>query len=125
MKATFALSVVLIFFAGAPSHAQVPAVTHNTWSSGAAMPVALKWPFTGVISNQIYVVAGVTDSAVADNNQVYNPATNTWSMAASLPVATFDGASAVVGNILYVISGSQDGTFPTNAVWAFNPKTNK
>lgn len=80
--------------------------------------MALKWPFAGVIRNQIYVVGGVTDTAVVAYNQIYNPVANTWSTGAGLPVTTMDGASAVVKNILYVIGGSTDGKTETNAVWA-------
>ena len=109
---------------GESAGAEAPAVTHNTWTSGAAMPTAVKFSMTGLIKNQIYVVGGVTETAIVADNQVYNPVSNTWSAAASMPVATFDDASAVVKNILYVFGGSQDGTSATNAVWAYNPKTN-
>jgi len=103
----------------------VPAVTHNTWSSGAAMPTALKFPMAGAIKGQIYVVGGVTDTAVVASNQIYNPLANTWSTGAEIPVTTFDGAAAVVKNVLYIFGGNTDGVTLTNAVWAYNPKKNE
>jgi N-acetylneuraminic acid mutarotase len=104
-----ALTLILfIFTAGSmvplqaqadPDDAKVPAVTHNAWSKGTAMPTALKFTMTGVVGGKVYVVGGVTDTAVVTKNQVYNPVTNTWSSKAALPVATCDGASAVLKNV--------------------------
>jgi N-acetylneuraminic acid mutarotase len=108
-----------------PVNAKVPPVTHNSWSKGTAMPKALKFVMTGVLGGKVYVVGGVTNTAVVTNNQVYNPVTNTWSRKAALPEATCDAASAVVKNVLYVFGGSTDGKTVTNAVWAYNPTTNK
>jgi len=100
-------------------------IVHNSWSSGAVMPTAVKSAAAGMINNQIYVVGGVNSAAtVVGNNQIYNPATNTWSTGAALPATTYAAASAVVKNVLYVISGTNDGTTLTNAVWAYNPTTN-
>lgn len=99
-------------------------LVHNSWSSGAGMPVALEFPATGLASGKIYVAGGMTNSAPVANNQVYNPATNTWNAGASLPVPTYGGASAVVGNVFYVFGGYLSGVTPTNAVWAYKPSTN-
>jgi N-acetylneuraminic acid mutarotase len=86
------------------------------------MPTALKFAMTGVIGGNVYVVGGVTNTAVVTKNQVYNPVTNTWSSKTTLPVAACDAASAVVKNVLYVLGGSTDGVTVINAVWAYNPK---
>lgn len=103
---------------------QAPPVTHNTWSSGAAMPTALNWPTTGVISGKIYVVGGYTGGPASTDTQVYNIATNTWTTAAPIPAATGQAMAAVVKNILYVFGGSNNGGSSVfNTVWAFNPKT--
>ena len=105
--------------------AEGPAITHNSWSSGAPMPVALKFPAgTGVIKGKIYVVGGNTANAVIADNQIYDPATSSWSVGAALPSPTFASASAVVHNILYVMGGLTAGIQYTNAVWAYDPKTN-
>lgn len=124
----FAMSVLLcaVVLAGAPAVAQ-EIVTHNTWSSGAGMPTAVKFPAgTGVIKGKIYVVGGDNGSVPIADTQIYDTVTNTWSTGAALPVATIDAASAVVKNVLYVFGGTpDDGTTVTNAVWAYNPKTNK
>lgn len=104
----------------------LPAVTHNTWTSGAPMPTPMWFPAgAGVIKNQIYVVGGYDSSRnqLADN-QIYNPATNAWSTGASIPAATAQGASTVVKNVLYVFGGCNVQGTVTNAVWAYNPKTN-
>jgi len=103
-------------------------LVHNSWSNGAAIPVAVRFPATGVINGKIYVVGGDTvggtTGAVTDH-QIYNTATNAWTTGAALPVTTYAAASAVVKNILYVFGGTTTGTNITNAVWSYNPSTNK
>ncbi len=108
-----------------PGGTQVPAVTHNTWTSGASMPAALVSTTAAVLQEQIYVVGGYNGSAVVADTQVFNPTTNVWTTGVSLPTPVADAAAAVVKNILYVIGGddSIDGSAVTNNVWAYNPKT--
>jgi energy-converting hydrogenase Eha subunit A len=109
-----------------PAHAQTeaPAVVHNTWTSGAAMPTALLASPVGVLKGQIYVVGGYAGGTTYATTQIYNPATNTWTTGVSLPTPTSNGGAAVVENILYVIGGSPaTGPYSTNAVWAYSPKT--
>ncbi|MGO8985384.1 MAG: Kelch repeat-containing protein [Terriglobales bacterium] len=104
---------------------QVPAITHNTWKSGAAMPTPVYYPAAGVLENEIYIVGGgVTYTEPTADVQVYNPATNTWSTGVPLPNPIGAEAAAVVKNVLYIIGGSTDGgATATNAVWAYSPKT--
>src|ERR1700691_2467462 len=107
-----------------PAAKPVPAVTHNTWTSGTPMPVASSFEAMGVVKGEIYVVGGYTASEAIANTQIYNPATNTWSTGPDLPTATGQAASAVVKNVLYVIGGSHNGGGNLfNAVWAYNTKT--
>ncbi|MGA9355474.1 MAG: kelch repeat-containing protein, partial [Terriglobales bacterium] len=130
MKTAFRLMLLSLAFFGmaslvkAQSVEQSPEVTHNTWTSGAAMPTGIVEPAgTGVLKGEIYLVGGQNSSGtVIADTQIYNPATNTWTTGVSLPTATADGAAAVVKNILYVIGGDTSGG-ATNAVWAYNPKT--
>jgi len=98
---------------------------HNSWSSGAAMPTAVQFLSAGAIGTKVYVVGGITNTAIVGNNQVYNSATNAWTTAAALPTPVFGHASAVVGGILYVIGGYETSSGPaTGMVQAYNPKTN-
>jgi N-acetylneuraminic acid mutarotase len=136
-RAACALTILVIFIlsAGAvvPLDAQTesaerqsPTITHNTWSSGAAMPVALNWPAVGVISGKMYVVGGYTGGPASADNQIYNPTTNTWSTGSSIPAATAQASAAVVKNVLYVFGGSNNGGSSVfNTVWAYSPKTDK
>jgi uncharacterized repeat protein (TIGR03803 family) len=103
-------------------------IVHNTWSKGAAVPVAVAGPATGVISGKIYVVSGIKTygDAPVNNNQVYNPSTNTWTTAATIPTPVFEPASAVVGGSLYVIGGGEGSSYTqSNLVQIYNPTTNK
>ena len=102
---------------------QAPAVTHNTWTSGAPMPTPLAFSTAAVLKNQIYVVGGSDSTGQVADVQIYNPVTNAWSAGVPYPTGIGAASSAVAKNILYVFGGSIDGVNPTNAVWAYNPKT--
>ena len=102
-------------------------IVHNSWSSGAVIPTAVQYPATGTIGSKIFVVGGVTNSAITGTNQVYTPAGNTWTTAAAIPTPVYGPASAVVNGLLYVIGGytttTGNGT-PTGAVQVYNATTN-
>jgi N-acetylneuraminic acid mutarotase len=126
---TFSL-VILVAGATLPLRAQSdqseapgPAISHNTWTSGAPMPTPLAFSTAAVLKNEIYVVGGNNGTANVDDVQIYNPVTNAWSTGPSYPTGIGSASSAVVKNILYVFGGTSDGVNPTNAVWAYNPKT--
>jgi N-acetylneuraminic acid mutarotase len=103
--------------------AQSPAVTHNTWTSGAPMPTPLAFSTAAVLKSEVYVVGGNNGGEEAADVQIYNPVTNAWSTGPSYPTGIGSASSAVVKNILYVFGGTSDGVTPSNAVWAYNPKT--
>lgn len=104
-------------------------VAHNTWSSGARMPVALDGTAVAVLENEIYVVGGdTTTGAPVANVQIYDPTTNAWSKGVPLPKATGGGCAGVVNNDLYFIGGNIGGPGVqdyTDAVWAYSPMTKK
>jgi N-acetylneuraminic acid mutarotase len=106
-----------------PVGRQVPAVTHNTWTSGAALPTPVASAAAAVLKNEIYMVGGATATGEIADVQIYNPATNAWSTGVSYPAALSGASAAVVKNVLYVFGGSAGGGTPSNAVWAYNPKT--
>jgi len=132
--AEMALTMLTLFIltagAAVPLHAQTdlsekaaPAVTHNTWTIGLAIPTPVYYPAAGALKDGIYVVGGVTYTTLTSDVQVYNPVTKTWSTGVAFPTPIAGAASAVVKNILYIFGGSTDGVTETNAVWAYNPKT--
>jgi uncharacterized repeat protein (TIGR03803 family) len=103
---------------------------HNSWSSGAAIPVPVAGAATGLISGKIYVVGGFTNyvDAPVGNNQIYSPTTGKWTTGAAIPTPVWSAASAVVSGVLYVIGGYEgpegSNQNPTNLVQAYNPTTN-
>jgi N-acetylneuraminic acid mutarotase len=99
--------------------------THNSWSQGKTMPVAVCEQATGEINGQIYNVGGETTSAVVTDNQIYDPSTNTWSTGTPMRTGIANAAYAVVNNILYLFGGTTDGqlTGTTKDVWSYNPQT--
>jgi N-acetylneuraminic acid mutarotase len=103
---------------------QMPAITHNTWTSGTPMSTGVWCSMAAVLKDEIYVVGGENAaSTIVSDTQIYNPATTSWSTGVSLPTPLCDGAAAVVDSVLYIIGGSQDGTTSSDAVWAYSPKT--
>lgn len=99
---------------------------HNSWASGAAMPVAVAAAATGVISGKIYVVSGIEtwNGAPVSNNQVYNPSNNSWTTAAAIPTPVSAPAGAVVSGLFYVIGGYESNGTNSSLVQIYNPKTN-
>jgi len=120
---------LFIFAAGGalPLQAQTeaaPAVVHNTWTSGTAMPTPVVWAASAVLKGEIYVVGELNSGGtIIADTQIYNPTTNSWSTGASLPTAVAGASAAVVKNVLYVFGGTPDEQTASNAVWAYNPKT--
>ena len=128
MKITSWLLLLLLLTGVAPIAApQIPAVTHNIWTSAAPMPIAVVGSVAGVLGGQIYVVGGGSNGNVVADTQIYNPTTDTWRIGAPLPAPLGDAAVAVVNGILYVIGGADNssGTAVLNTVWAYNPRTGK
>ncbi|MGA7565294.1 MAG: kelch repeat-containing protein [Terriglobales bacterium] len=125
MKTVFGLVMASFLLVATASFvsAQDAEVTHNTWTSGTAMPTAVAFATAAVLKNEIYVVGGNNGTENVADVQIYNPATGTWSTGVSYPTKIGSASSAVVKNILYVFGGSSDGMTPSNAVWAYNPKT--
>jgi len=127
MKTTilFALALLSSLSMASMAFAQDrPAISHDTWSSGAPMRKAILSPTAAALGSRIYVVGGATDwigTSIA-NTQIYNPASNTWSSGVSLPATLQDAAAAAVNNILYVFGG-QSGPVYLNTVWAYDPQT--
>lgn len=122
------LASLLLISTASLMNAQNPLVTHNTWTSGTAMPTPVSSSTAAVIKTAIYVVGGndangTDPSGIVADVQIYNAATNVWSTGVSYPTGIEWPSSAVVKNILYVFGGTTDGSTATNAVWAYNPKT--
>ncbi len=123
LRITFPALLALALPIGVPVEAQIPAISHNTWTSGAPLPTPVSSAAAAVLANQIYVIAGGTASESVADVQIYNPTTSTWSTGTSYPTAIAAVSAAVVKNVLYVFGGNTGGGTPSNAVWAYSPKT--
>jgi N-acetylneuraminic acid mutarotase len=128
MKTAFRLMLATLLLVGTVSWAQTPGVTHNTWTSGAAMLTPRVGAAFGVIKGNIYVVSGATTSAIVTNNEIYDVAKSSWTTGAPIPTARYVPASAVVENILYVIGGCNSscatGGGALTTVEAYDPASN-
>src|ERR1019366_175343 len=77
----------------------------NTWSTGAALPVAQYNMTSAVVKGKIYVIGGFNGGN--NGNQIYDPVASTWSTGAALPVGQFGLTSAVVNGKIFVIGGQE------------------
>jgi len=102
---------------------QPPPVSHNTWTSGTAMPTSRMGAAAAAVGKDIYVVGGYNISSFLGVNEIYNTKTNAWTTGASDPHPRGFGAYAVVNKILYVFGGS-DGSELLNLTESYNPATN-
>ena len=70
----------------------------NTWSTGAAYPVAQSFPMAFAQGNFVYVGGGIDAVSGLETNKTYryDPSTNTWDDAAiaDLPASRWGGAAA-------------------------------
>ena len=108
MKTTFRLLLVSLLFVGTASQmkAQSPEVTHNTWTSGTAMPTARMGAAAGAVGKDIYVIGGYYVNDITGLNEIYNTKTNTWTTGTSDPNPRAWPAYALVNKILYLFGGS-------------------
>ncbi len=98
-------------------------IVHNSWGTGAPMPVAAVAACSAVLNGQIYVVGGYNGSAQTAV-QIYNPTTNKWTTGTALPGALSNQACAAVNGEVYEFGGTPNvGGSQTNAVLAYNPAT--
>src|SRR5271167_3732626 len=132
--ATFGFSVLTLFMlmAGAAPALQAqtdsagepaPAVTHNTWTSGAAMPTARMSAAAVVSGTDIHVIDGYNPGGFTGANEIYNTKKNIWTTGASDPNPRGFVAYAVVNKILYVFGGS-NGSALLDITESYNPATN-
>jgi uncharacterized repeat protein (TIGR03803 family) len=98
-------------------------VVHNSWATGAPMPVAAVAACSAVLNGQIYVVGGYNGSAQTAV-QIYNPTTNKWTTGTALSSGLSNQACAAVNGEVYEFGGTPNtGGSQTNAVLAYNPAT--
>jgi hypothetical protein len=123
MKITFQLLLLSLVFIGmAPlAKAQTPEITHNSWTSGTAMPTARMSAAAGAIGTNIYVIGGYVPGNITGVNEIYNTKTNKWTTGASDPNPRAFAGYAVVNKILYIFGGS-NGSF-LNIAESYDPAT--
>jgi uncharacterized repeat protein (TIGR03803 family) len=97
---------------------------HNSWSSGAAMPVAAEAAAAVAVGTNIYVVGGYNTTGFLNDTQVYSTTTNKWSKGGALPAAIRGGAIAEVKGLIYFFGG-YNSSGSTNTVYIYTPATKK
>jgi N-acetylneuraminic acid mutarotase len=100
---------------------------NDSWTSMAAMPVAMCNSVSTVLENKIYLTGS------GDTVQIYDPQTNMWSLGPNLPYSTSYEAGAATSGIyaperVYIIGGLayfNDGYVGASCCQIFDLKTGK
>lgn len=99
--------------------------TTNTWSAKATLSLPkkgepkLSYFSTATLGGALYVIGGTDVGGPLATVYVYHPITDMWSTKAPMPTPRWDTGAGVVNGLLIVAGGSY-----SNAVEAYNPKTN-
>ena len=97
----------------------------NTWSAKATLSLpkkgepSISYFATATLGGAIYVIGGTGVGGALTTVYAYHPITDMWSTKAPMPTPRWDAGAGVVNGLLIVAGGSN-----SNAVEAYNPKTN-
>ncbi len=94
-------------------------ISKNTWTSLAAMPVAVAGSCaTRGADGKFYVVGGLSGGVATDLVQVYDPSANSWVVSTPLPESLTASVSGVdsLGRLL-VMGGMDTNGYDTSDVW--------
>ncbi len=84
---------------------------NDTWSTGAAMPLAVSEAMSAVVNGKIYVIGGKPDLNPASNAvQEYDPVANSWSLKTTMPDSRYAAAAMAYNNLIYIAGGTGTGT---------------
>jgi DNA-binding CsgD family transcriptional regulator len=81
----------------------------GTWTTLAALPLALAGHAATALGDRIYVVGGYSAAGPNVDTFEYDPAGNTWRRRAALPTARGLLAAAALASRIYVVGGQIDG----------------
>ncbi|GAB4500581.1 MAG: kelch repeat-containing protein [Anaerolineales bacterium] len=89
----------------APAASPAPAPTPQRWQALADLPTARSGLAVAVYENQIYAIAGETDSEITGVVEQYDISTNTWAALPAKPTPVTDIGAALIGGKIYVPGG--------------------
>lgn len=99
----------------------------NSWTSKRPLPNGASSYASAVVGNRIYIMGGVSNTAVGTLNQVYNSETDTWSEGGLLPASTSYATAAVTTGVdapkrIYVFGKDNGALGPLKAIRIYNPE---
>lgn len=92
--------------------------TNNTWTTGPAMPVAMRGASAVYYNNNLYVIGGYASSQL-NQIQILDLSTNIWTQA-TLPSGGWETSAAVVGNQIIIVGGESNSL----QTFSFDPANN-
>lgn len=95
------------------------------WSTKASMP-SPRFGFGAAAANgKVYAIGGVSDAAVLNRVESYDPATTTWTTGlAPMPTARSGHGVVAINDLIYAVGGSVAGDSPTGVLEVYHPATN-
>ncbi|MDH5543386.1 MAG: Ig-like domain-containing protein [Nitrospinota bacterium] len=103
----------------------------NSWISSfstnypwKAMPTPRFGHSSSVIDKKIYVIGGVSGSAILNTLEVYDPATNSWKSLTPMPTPRLFHSSSEVDGKIYVLGGRNNAVPNLGTLEVYDPVTN-
>ncbi len=93
----------------------------DSWAIGAAIPVSVSSYASTAINNEIYILGGITKSAL---NQIYDPKNDNWSSGSPNPAGWYKAVASATTNMnaptqIYVFDETATYSYdPANDSWA-------
>ncbi len=92
------------------------------WASGAPMPSSRTEVAVAEVAGKIYVVGGFGGQRELE---IYDPAADRWTRGAAFPREVHHAAAVGLNGKLYVVGGYVHEWAPTNAVYEYDPGSDR
>ena len=92
------------------------------WTNGSPMTSSRTEVAVAELGGKIYVVGGFSGEREVE---IYDPAADRWSRGAAFPHEVHHAAAVGLNGKLYVIGGYVQGWTPTNAVYEYDPGSDR
>ncbi|HWQ04414.1 MAG TPA: LuxR C-terminal-related transcriptional regulator [Longilinea sp.] len=109
--------------ASTPGNSSTP-VGLNRWLNAADIPIPLDYAASAVYEDNLYLIAGQSNSKPSAEVYSYNAVDQVWVMHAPKPTAVSKIQAALLGELIYVPGGLDAEEKPITKVERFDPRNN-
>jgi Kelch motif len=104
-----------------PAAGTAPTILEPSWETNAPMPTARWGMALASIGNQVYLIAGSTESGITGILERYDSTTNDWEELSPKPEPVTDVHAAVIGGRIYVPGGRTGPGEITSSLEIYDP----